>query len=66
MTRSTNDGRNNPSIESDDSTSEEKQGRRKRRSDQVEERPADRVRGQEEGNKDGPPIPTPDPAGGNL
>ena len=59
--------RKNPNIERDDlNTAEEKQNRKKGKPNDVEERPVDRDRGREEGNKDGPPTPTPDPAGGNL
>ena len=62
MSKNANKRPDNPNIEKDDVT----QGRKP---NEVEERPADRVRGQEEGNKgkkEGPPVPTPDPAGGNL
>ena len=50
-----------PNTESDLKSREKQQGLKKhKKTKQVEERPADRVRGEEEGKKSGSPTPLPD------
>jgi hypothetical protein len=61
MANDTNNRPVNPNTESDLKRREEQQELKKlKKTKQVEERPADRVRGQEEGKKSGSPTPLPD------
>jgi len=61
MPNDTNKRPVNPNTESDLKRREVQQGLKKHtKPKQVEERPADRVRGEEEGKKSGSPTPLPD------